>query len=267
MKRPRRRSPRRASDMRSRRSRWTACRVRGLQARSTEPARALRYSPRPWRRDVPRLRGRALELHGGDGPRRRAGRAARRPLRRAHGRPGGHRHAQLPGVGHRLRSRSPRSGPCPCRSTPGGPPTSSTTRSRTAGPRCSIADIERVERSARGLPASGLPSPRRAGPRRRPPRGRRPVGGPATARGGRCPRSPSSPDHDATILYTSGTTGHPKGAVSTHRAVVQALHGLRLQGRARPVAPAADRGRGRGRASRSRSSSSCRSSTSRDACR
>jgi len=46
------------------------------------------------------------------------------------------------------------------------------------------------------------------------------------ARGTAMPIVEVTPDHDATILYTSGTTGNPKGAVSTHRAVVQALMGF-----------------------------------------
>ena len=42
--------------------------------------------------------------------------------------------------------------------------------------------------------------------------------------------SPIGPDDDATIMYTSGSTGFPKGAVATHRSVVHGAMNYLVQG-------------------------------------
>jgi long-chain acyl-CoA synthetase len=59
------------------------------------------------------------------------------------------------------------------------------------------------------------------------------------------PAAQLHPKDDATILYTSGSTGHPKGAVSCHRNIISALLSWELDGKAaaltsgiEPVAPA-----------------------------
>ena len=44
------------------------------------------------------------------------------------------------------------------------------------------------------------------------------------------PEPPINPEDDATILYTSGSTAHPKGVLSTHRAIVNALLGWECGG-------------------------------------
>lgn len=50
-------------------------------------------------------------------------------------------------------------------------------------------------------------------------------------RDARMPAADIAPDDDATIFFTSGSTGHPKGAVSCHRNILSALLSWELDGR------------------------------------
>jgi acyl-CoA synthetase (AMP-forming)/AMP-acid ligase II len=55
------------------------------------------------------------------------------------------------------------------------------------------------------------------------------------------PQVDVAPDDHATIMYTSGSTGHPKGALSSHRGILSALYSWMLLGLAVKSMAAGDR--------------------------
>jgi len=92
---------------------------------------------------------------------------------------------------------------------------------RDSGAKVLFADAERLDRLARGEPVPGLTvlavrTGARAGVDAFSER-LAPIGDVVM------PAAAITPDDAATILYTSGSTGHPKGVVSTHRNIVSAL--------------------------------------------
>jgi len=95
---------------------------------------------------------------------------------------------------------------------------------RDSGAKVFFADSERLERYARkagDFPELGVLTVRAGEPELA---GARSLEGALALLGeAEMPAPAAGPNDDATMLYTSGSTGHPKGAVSCHRNVISAL--------------------------------------------
>ncbi len=102
---------------------------------------------------------------------------------------------------------------------------------RDCGAKALLIDEERLERIERRLPELGVPAI--AVRTSRTPSENIAVFDEAIASSDACalPTGAHDPDDDAMMLYTSGSTGHPKGAISTHRNVLHALLSWELEGR------------------------------------